>query len=415
MLIVNKYKITNIILLSLIYLWLEYVYKEFVYVDFKYMGFVYMFSLKKYILSKFVFIFFIVLISVKVNSKFIYSIYLLFFLFLFIPNLIYFEFNNSDIRIIVSICKFLIFLKLFDHVKLNIPIVKITENQSLYLIVSLALILMIPFVMKNGFNLNYNLLKLKDVYEVRESASEHSFYLSGYFYSNLAKVVLPVLLIFSIIKKRYVFIIISITALVYLYLIAGHKSVFFGTIVIVMFFFFKDYYKKICVFIFLVFLYFIGSRILSIYGNIIPESMIVRRVFFIPALLNEFYFDYFHKNHVFFSHSVLSSFVEYPYDLPPSKIIGEVYFGSENNNANNGFISDGFLNLGMTGVILFSLLISFIIKIISVLKVDSRYFGVYFLMIFTLISSAFFTSLLTHGIILLLLISYFFLKTTKFQ
>jgi len=148
-------------------------------------------------------------------------------------------------------------------------------------------------------------------------------------------------------------------------------------------------------------------------GNIYLESLFIRRVFFVPALLNQFYFDFFADNHLYLSHSIFKSFIDYPYELNPSHLIGKEYFSSEVMSANNGFISDGFMNFGIVGIILNIIFVTMLIKFFDDQKISSKFFGIFILMIFSLLSSFFLTNLLTHGIILLILLTIFILKNTK--
>jgi hypothetical protein len=296
---------------------------------------------------------------------------------------------------------------------MNFKLPSFSEDVSMYFMVGMVLVLMTPIIANYGFNLNYNVLKFQDIYEVR-SESSTSIAIIGYVYSWLAKVIVPVLIALSLIKKKYPLTLFLIFVLLYLFIVQAQKSVFFSMLVVLFFFLFKDYYKKIYFFLALLFLVIVTLHFLSInYGLIMPESVLIRRVFFVPAILNNFYFEYFSEHSLYLSHSVLSYFYEYPYDLPPEKLIGLEYFGSSDMNANNGFISDGFMNFGRFGVILFIFLIAVIVRIFDALKVNSRYFGVFFVMVFTLISSGFLTSLFTHGILILLVLALFMRQPTK--
>jgi len=144
-----------------------------------------------------------------------------------------------------------------------------------------------------------------------------------------------------------------------------------------------------------------------------PEADFSRRIFFIPAFLNECYFDLFDGKPIHLSQSILSGFVHYPYELDTPNLIGQVYFGSPLTHANNGMISSGFMNFGMLGAICTPILASAIISFINSLRISPRYFGVTFLIFFNFLSSYFLTSLMTHGILIILLIFIFFLKDTE--
>ncbi|MBN2893861.1 MAG: oligosaccharide repeat unit polymerase [Bacteroidales bacterium] len=273
--------------------------------------------------------------------------------------------------------------------------------------------MLIPIFAQYKFNLNFNVLKFQDIYEVRSETGDN-LALIGYLYNWLAKVIIPVLIAFSLIKKHKLLTIFGVSVLLYLFIAQAHKSVFFGIIIVLFFYFIKNYYKKITFFIIILLLVFISTHILTYTTGIYaPESILIRRVFFVPALLNTYYFDFFDQNYIYLSHSIFKNFLTYPFDVPPPAVIGMEYFNSEATNANNGFISDGFMNFGYFGVILYSILVVILFKFFDILRLDSRYFGIFFVIIFTLISSAFLTSLLTHGILVLILLAIFIMQNQK--
>lgn len=413
-LLVNKYKFINTIILIAVLFYLEYIYKTFIFNRFEYMGFMYNFDILKYFETKLLFFSTLLITIYKTRSKFIYSIITIFSLFLLIPNLIIFEFTDAPRIVSYSIVFFILTLHLVSFSKTNIKFPKISENQSLYLIIIIMLIFLVPIITQYGFKLNFNVLKFQDIYEVRRSASEGASSISSYLYNWLSKVIIPIIITFSLIKKKYIVTTIGVMVLLYLFVTQAHKSVFFGIIIVLFFFFFKNYYKKISFFLIILFSVFIITHLLTVLtGAYAPESILVRRVFFVPALLNTYYFDFFRDNYIYLSHSIFSFLFEYPYEVPPPSVIGLEYFNSVNTHANNGFISDGFMNFGMIGVFIYSILIVLLIKSFDLLKLDSRYFGVFFVMIFTLISSAFLTSLLTHGILILMLMAIFVMQKNK--
>src|SRR5690606_12286613 len=137
-----------------------------------------------------------------------------------------------------------------------------------------------------------------------------------------------------------------------------------------------------------------------------------RRVFFLPAILDVGYFSFFDSAPLYWSESIFKHFLTYPYDLPSKNLVSEYVTNDVASNANNGIISDGFMNLGFVGALLNIFFVSIVYGIINSLNIHHRFFGLIFLLFFTFYSSFFFTSMLTQGGFLLLIISYFFLKDT---
>jgi len=412
-LIVNKYKLLNFFILVLLFFFLELVYRSFIVPLYEYRGFSYVFDSFKYIETKFLFFFILFFVNIKMPSKFLYSIIQILILFALIPNMIIYEYIPTPRFIMYSTSLLIILLHLSAFVSLNIKFPRFSDDISLYFMIGIVLVLLIPIIANYGFDLNYNVLKFQDIYEVR-SKSISGIAMIGYLYSWLAKVIVPVLIALSLIKKNYIISLILVLVLLYLFIVQAQKSVFFSLLVVLLFYFITDYYKKIYLFLTVLFLLIVAMHLFSLKtGNIVLESMLVRRVFFVPAILNNYYFDFFSGHSLYLSHSIFSPIYEYPYELPPEKMIGLTYFGSSDMNANNGFISDGFMNFGRFGVILYIFLIVIIFKVFDALKVNSHYFGVFFVMIFTFISSSFLTSLFTHGILILLILAFFVMQYRK--
>src|SRR5690606_25476842 len=139
----------------------------------------------------------------------------------------------------------------------------------------------------------------------------------------------------------------------------------------------------------------------------------IRRIQFIPALLDICYLDFFNGKPLIWSESVLSAVVDYPYEFKHTHLIGENYFLRAEMNANNGLISDGFMNLGSVGVFINISIISIYFMFLNSLKISSKYTGLFFLTTLSFVSSSTSTVFLTHGGIFLLIISIFILRRTS--
>jgi hypothetical protein len=101
--------------------------------------------------------------------------------------------------------------------------------------------------------------------------------------------------------------------------------------------------------------------------------------------------------------------------LAPNLLIGQEYFPNSIKSANSGFISDGFMNLGYFGVILNIIGVITVFKLFSIIKISVKYSGVFTIIIYTLVNGYFLTSMLTHGIIIMLIISFFMLRNSQQQ
>lgn len=87
-------------------------------------------------------------------------------------------------------------------------------------------------------------------------------------------------------------------------------------------------------------------------GGALLMGLVVRRLFVVPGQLIGYYFEFFSSNpNARLGHSILSPFVDYPYDLELPYLIGRRYFGSDATHVNANVWSDGYANFGIAGVV----------------------------------------------------------------
>lgn len=377
------------------------------------MGFSYQFDIAKYLLGKLIVL--IPLLSVLFFcSSYIFACEVLLLSLFLVPNTILYQFMPFDIRILLCNYTFIYSLLFFGIVNFRTRLPQFTEKDSSRILVVLCILMLLPFILSSKFKLDFNVLLFKDIYKVRaENLAKYNM-IQSYFLPWLAQAVLPISLIFTLNKKKYFFSFVIAFSLVFLFILSAHKSVFFGILVLLYFYFYNDYYKKVGYFLITIIVILLLTRCITIFFHHIDnEADFSRRIFFIPALINTFYFDFFNNNPIHLSNSVLSGIFHYPYPLDAPNVIGLHYFNNPLTHANNGLISSGFMNFGLAGAIGNTIAASVIIAFINSLNVHPRYFGVTLLIFFNFLSSYFFTSLLTHGVFITLLIFVFFLKDTK--
>ncbi|MBK7964322.1 MAG: hypothetical protein IPK10_02705 [Bacteroidetes bacterium] len=134
----------------------------------------------------------------------------------------------------------------------------------------------------------------------------------------------------------------------------------------------------------------------------------VNRFLFIPALLTQWYFEYFDGRPFFFAEShFFRLYFQSPFDLPVGFQISKVYLHTTDTYANNGVVSDGFMNLGIIGVILYSLIVALFFGIINSLKLNAGYFGLYFMYIYMLLSAPLLSCFITGGILVFFIMAIF--------
>lgn len=127
-------------------------------------------------------------------------------------------------------------------------------------------------------------------------------------------------------------------------------------------------------------------------GNSILSILVIRRGFYMPNLLDEFYFDYISENGPIFYQ---------PQKTNLAFTIGDTYFGNEEMRCNNGLFTDAFMNLGWIGVLFYPILFAYFFKTCErsfrYVNENSTLFAA-FIITSTLRSSLFTTSVFTHGL-----------------
>ncbi|MCL6274276.1 hypothetical protein M3P19_09660 [Muricauda sp. 2012CJ35-5] len=234
----------------------------------------------------------------------------------------------------------------------------------------------------------------------------------GYTYSIYTKIAIPLIIVLSLELRKLLWTLLGVGYLILFYLFGAHKTVYAGLLIVLVFYRFS-YLQSVKLMVKFSAGFLIACLILALIAIDYPWILTFRRVHFIPTLLDICYVDFFINKPIYWSESILKSFVEYPYDVRHTNLIGEIYFNRPDMSANNGLVSDGVMNFGTLGVAINIVIISIYFMILNNLNIPSKYFGIMVLVIFSFISSSLFTVLLTHGGIALLIVSIFLLKKKK--
>ncbi|MBC7080577.1 MAG: hypothetical protein H5T42_08960 [Methanothrix sp.] len=139
-------------------------------------------------------------------------------------------------------------------------------------------------------------------------------------------------------------------------------------------------------------------------GNHLAPSLLVRRLFFVPAANHLIYYDFFSQpDHPFvmLSNSILEGVVPYPYEMPMVRMIAWEYWGRD-FSPNVGYLGDAFAQFGFMGMFLFSMLLGLFLRIVDSIGArlpTNLVAAVVATSTMALTNSALFTSLLTHGLI----------------
>ena len=353
-------------------------------------------------------------LSIIKKTKFAFITLAIFFVLLTVPSLIaYTSAEMYPLQLLGYHQLFFFSFFLLSFIKIDfsrIPV--LNKKQALYLLLIVTTLGVIPYLLIYGPYINLKNLLFLDVYKTRSAMSSLSNPYFGYTYSLFTKIIIPLIIVFSLELKNKVLALAGILYLILFYLFGAHKTVYVGLILVLVLYrwSYSQTVKKILIYSSLL---IVLCVILAMAGYDYPWILSFRRVHFLPTLLDITYLDFFDGKPLYWSESVLKQFFDYPYGVRHEYLIGEVYFNRPDMAANNGLISDGFMNLGSWGVALNVFIVSVYFMILNSLNIPSRYFGLFVLLIFSFLSSSLSVVLLTHGAIVVLLISIFLLNEKK--
>lgn len=328
---------------------------------------------------------------------FVYFIYLI----KLVPfsSLIYF--NPQPFLFIISEivmwgCLF-VFLLVDGH-PIKLPFIK--PSNGIINIVAIISCLSVIYV--SGKYANFRLhFSLSDLYDLRFEAREFDMpTVLKYLYSAASNII-PICIVYYLVRKKY-FIVLPLFFIGFLnFSIAGSKSALFKIVMCIAFI----YLKKIDVKRLLLPL-FLGLCAVSVieylwFDTIITSTLLVRRSLYIPNLLDTVYYDFMLNKSPFWYDT--SNFTQLQFD------IGQDYFNDDSMRANNGFFTDAYVNFGYLGCIIYPIILGYVFRMLdgatSGLNKGLIFYSV-IIFIATIEGTFITTSLLTHGLFLMIILLY---------
>jgi hypothetical protein len=400
----------NLIGYTLLFLSLVYAYDSYIVPEWGYMGFTFHEDYWRFVQSLVITLILGLLVpavlknpsDILINIQFIFPI---------LPMLVIYARSNQSLEYISFVIFLFLLIITLNKLKidfLKIPKIKITKfSYQIIAISSCALVILtivlIAFLTNLQF-VNFNLLR---VYEFRSQISTAIPGYFSYFYSISSKILIPTLIILCFHNKQYKILPFVFVLSILMFGLTSHKAVlFYPCISIFIYFFVRWKYpiQKIIlssILTILISLFMFHNEI----NNLIP-SLLVRRVYFVPASLNYMYYDFFSKNPktLFADSKITLGLIEYPYDVKGAKIVGSLIYPGSTANANTGWVGSGYMNLGYIGMFLYSIIISLLFKLLNNIsnRIDSLSLTLSLVIVpfFTLFqSSDLLTTLLSHGLI----------------
>lgn len=272
-----------------------------------------------------------------------------------------------------------------------------------------------------SFGFSFDLPGILEVYDVRADFKEaEASRLANYSVSWLGNVIFPLVISVSLIRRNIALLILGVLGQLFIFSVTGFKSVLFSSgllIALLIALYGRGRLFGLMVMWGMASLVAITWLLDILSNSPIFSSLFVRRLIITPGILTGWYYDFFSENpKAQLGHSILRSFVDYPYDRLPPLLIGRDYFGREETYANANLWADAFANFGFWGIAVFTLVLMLILWLFDSL-VHKRGFGQLALATlllgipaFTLSNTALLTSLLTHGILLAWMILFFLPK-----
>jgi hypothetical protein len=273
------------------------------------------------------------------------------------------------------------------------------------------------FVVLNGYVLlaigvNWTLPSFNDVYGVRDEfrVEESALPALGYVVPMLDKIVNPFMIVRGLFTRSWGWAVAGVLGELYLYAEQGNKTASLAPIALVGAFLFLRMRRPTGTIVLLA--ASIASVVVMTVDRLLASndltSLFIRRTLVLPGLTTAGYVQFFDDApKAQLGHSVLSSFVHYPYDSEPADLVGADFFGNPDTHANGNWLADGYANFGYPGM-----LAATIVLILLLWAVDDATRGLsapFACMLFvvpaiSLAESAILTAILTHGFFALIVL-----------
>ena len=381
---------------------LDWAYLEFVNPVFAYMGFVLEPTIAKYVESWLAYLALVLMLRATLRRPSDFLMALLVFSSL-TPILVFYALADASRSALYTVLLGALLINIFRQGRpLALPLIRFSRPMAIALLLLGAAIVTFWMIYSGGFQF-FN-LDLSRVYEFRRDAGEiiHQGVM-GHFNNWATKVFGPALLALALWWKKYWLAVVVFGLHVFWFGIIAQKSVLFFPFLVFFLWAWFRFSKALSLIPLGMSILIFGSYLLYVvFDETFVGSLFIRRVFFVPARLTFLYYEFFSANDfVYWSNSITSSFIQYPYHISPAALIGD-YMGT-NSNANNSFLSTGYMHAGIAGVIFYSIVVGLLFRLVDSISFKGipPWVAIAVMIVPTrslLISADLPTSLLTHGI-----------------
>lgn len=418
----KKRAIQRLILSVLFSVAFHFSYVDFSYSNFEYAGY-------KMTSSSFVWYFFAYFlavlpsIAIRDYGRVSYFFIVLVYVGVYIPSqlMILFNFGGGGAdALILSLSMFFAFLILLFFTSFRAPFLnessRIVSNKTIYGVLFFNGLLVLSLIYM--YHSHMRLVGFSDVYSLRfETNLVEVPGILHYAQMWMTYAFIPFFIAVGVCKKSIFYVLFSVFLSLLIYLIQGSKlALLMVLIVFILLFLYRrkgDFLINICFYFFafvLVFSYVPSSNIVNW-----VKSIVFIRTLGTPGWTIVHYYEYFKENgYSYYGHIGIIDYIfgNYPYgDLALGQLIGIEYSGSEEANFNANFwSSDGIAAIGVFGMLLASLFLSFVLRFLDFI---SKNYDLKFVFLMTigfwqaLLNIPLSTSIFSGGGVVLLLILIF--------
>jgi hypothetical protein len=300
-------------------------------------------------------------------------------------------------------------------VKINSEVIFKYAIPIVTIIISLWILSYVNFEIDISFN---------DVYTRRLAARSLLVEQSSiaYIEAILSSVLIPIITIYSIQFRRPVYLLVAVFGAISCFSVYGGKGVFLSPILFsVLYYLAIQNRKTMGVRLLLTFIAFIAVGLIEIlfWDYNIISLYLTRRMFVIPSQLTIYYWEFFSDHALYMMEDsiigpLFSSHILYADQK--TRTIGLEYFGSLNYNANANIWAAAYGDFAFIGMLGVSFFAGLIISLVDKLALDGKFsFGSVCASIIGLVwaQAALHTSLLSNGVVVLIIIVYIYPASSK--
>ena len=349
-------------------------------------------------------------------------VYALLYFLVYIPiGLMRFYNTNVDSELLITFQLSALFFFFGCLIIWSLPLVsiqpiKLSQSVFMYIYIGFVVFLLALLIGNAGWVLKDIRQIGVGVYETRFAYREVTANFEGilrYATTWLANLMIPLLFLWGWVLNRNVYLMgFSLLIQYFLFSLGNNKSYLGMIFVYIITFSIFSLAPKIsgrlislgfaCLLVF--------SMLMDLALNITPppiNSLVIRRAIMMHGVLTGLYLDYFSQNDLYYlSHGVFSDFVKSSYSFEPANQIGYIFFGNHETSANANIWADAYANFGFVGVVVFNIVLLLYLWILDNSAVNKNQPIIFALTstTYVLTDTALLTSLLTHGLLVLLAI-----------